>query len=622
VRRTLAPIGFDRYLVGMITVALIPALVLAVAVVTRNIGQQRRELRSVLRHDADAVSTMLDARLADQMVVLKTLSLEPGTRSGASAPFAEAARTLLAGYPDWESVTLASPTAPPLVVRRGAAPPPSSQPLAGAGTGTPPVPNGETVGIISPASPGGPTTIALGVPVERDGKIVAGLWARVLPSNLLSRLKAQARAAGWTLMIIDDDGTVVAATRRRLVGRRFPYGPWQEFRNRQDGVVTGRALDGTPMYIAFRRSDIAHWTVANATPIGPAFAPTRHPSFWGWALVGAVAFPLLLVGLAAGSLRRRMRELAAAAANVSPEGPWLPVPPSGVREIDAVHDALRRARAALVEGAENRERVHEAEVALLHAQRAEAVGHLASAIAHDFGNLALVVHGRLELIQRAAGDQRRVESLIEPALSLCTSAGSMMSDLARTLRTEATPSGPAQLNSLVGDMRDLVRRAAGRGVRVEFLLRPELWLCSVNATMFRSAVFNLVVNAKAAMPKGGTLRIETRNVTIPPDNAETDGVPAGEYVLLAIADTGAGIPPEIVSQIFDPLFTTRRSGRGTGLGLAIVREFVHQAGGHVRVASEIGVGTSFFLHFPRRIETEQIQSHDSVTEPLTLDRVP
>lgn len=621
--RPTRPLSFRLYLAGMTTAALIPVIVLAAAVVARDAALQRRELRTVLRGNALAVSTMLDTRVADEVAALKALAGSPRMRSGAFGLFLSEAQVLLAGYQRWQSVVLVSATGQPLVVAQAGPPRSLASPSVDpATTGGWDIPTGETVTAMPPAHPGGTPKVQVGVPVDRNGEVVGALWACLAPDSLSAALASQRLVSRWASVVVTEDGIVLAATDPRLVGRPFAYAPWREIRARRLGVITGRAPDGIPVYVAFDHSRIAPWTIADVAPITSAFPDPAELPAWAWALAGAVAFPLLLVGFAGSFLQRRMQEVAATAVSISRDEPLPPAPPTGVREIDAVHAALRHARQALAERAESRERLHQAEVALLHSQRSEAISHLSSAIAHDFGNLALVISGRLELIRRAVADERKVARLIEPALELTRAAGRMMSDLARTMRTQVAPPGPAQLNELVSEIADLLRRAAGRGVRTEFSLQPDLWRCMVNPTMLRSALFNLVVNARAAMPDGGTLRIHTGNTTIPSGAATRDEPPPGEYVLLTVTDTGAGIPAETLSRIFDPFFTTRRNGRGTGLGLAIVQEFVQQSGGHIRVASEIGIGTAFFLYFPRSdAETDGPSSHESAATPVTPDRV-
>ena len=596
------PLSFGMYLAGLIAVALIPVLVLAVAVVAQGVALRRHELRSVLRGNARAVASVLDDRLADGIAALTALTGSPRMRSGEFGLFDAEARVLLAGYGRWQSVTLVSATGSRLaVVRSPVARSSSAEAVARPATWQR-IPDQAIVSAVPLPSLDGTTEVEVGVPIARGGQRVGALWARLSPDCLRTALMAHSIRPQWTAAIIGTDGIVLATNDTALVGQRFPYDGWRDVHPGTPIATQVRTAGGKRAYVAFDRLTVAPWTVAYVAPISGEVAPPLPTSSWTVTVTGAVVVPLLAVGLAGGFLRRRVHELAGAAAAVSHDGPMPAQRPTGVREIDAAHAALREARQALAERAADRDRLHEAEVSLLQSQRAEAISHLASAIAHDFGNLALAISGQLELVRRRLGDQPQVTDLIEPALRLTLEAGRMMSDLTTAVRTRTAAPQPAQLNQVLRDAAALLRQAAGRGVRTEFSLQPDLWLCTINHTMLKSAVFNLVINAKAAMPAGGRLWIQTCNTTVPADTTGAEEPPAGEYVMLVVSDTGAGISPETLDRIFDPFFTTRRDDNGTGLGLAVVRDFVMHAAGHIRVTSQPGAGTTFFLYFPRRTE--------------------
>ncbi|MDE2583091.1 MAG: hypothetical protein KGL52_15760, partial [Rhodospirillales bacterium] len=552
------------------------------------------------RSEVHAVATVLDRQLASETASLSALARfahlprDDRSRDGLAA-FIDDVRLAGAGNQRWQSVTLVSASGKALAsvtVAAGLAPLPA--PPEGWGVLTRP-----TVTVSPPPSPGAAPTVQVGVPVIRDGRVAGTLWARRVPGTLRAALATVLGVPRMNTILVSYDGIVLAATDPRLVGRPVPFPRLRNLGGRRAGLVSVAPDGSARTYVAFQRADAAPCTVAIIAPIPSELPQPGELPLWAWGLAVAVALSLLAVGLGGSFLRRRMHDLAVAAAAVSQDAPPQLPQPTGVRELDAVQAALHHASQALAERVANRERLHEAEIAVLNMQRAEAISQLTSTIAHDFGNLALVISTRLELIRRSFRGDPRVPRLIDPAVKLTISAGRMISDLARATRTHLAPPMPAQLNELVRETADLLRQAAGRGVHTEFLLQPDLWRCNTNPTMLRSAMFNLVVNAKRAMPDGGTLRIQTCNTVIPADAAEPDEPPAGEYVMLVVSDTGFGIPPETLGRIFDPLFTTRRSGLGTGLGLATVREFVTQSAGHIRVTSRVGEGTTFFLYFPR-----------------------
>ncbi len=604
------PLSFGTHLAGLIAAALIPVIVLATAVIAQGIAVERHELRAALRGHSRAVASVLTQRLTEEIDALAALSTSPRMRSGQFALFGSEARALLAGYQQWQSISLVSGTGELLAVVHE---PPVARSPNGAAAEPWEIPTHATVRSRPPAGPGDPAHVEIGVPVTRDNRIVGALWARRAPDRLSAFLRSQRDSPDWTAAIIGPDGIVLAATDQGLVGRPFPDPAWRNPGPRARALTSTHAVAGTRAYVALDRLSVAPWTVAYVAPVGGTIAAPLRSLSWSLILIGGVATPLLLVGIAGGFLQRRMQDLARAAASVSHDEPMPAERPTGVREIDAAHEALRQAHQALAERAANRDRLHEAEVSLLQLHRAEAVSHLTSAVAHDFGNLALAISGQLELVRRKLGDHPDVTRLIEPALQLTVEAGRMMTELTTTARAPGTPPQPAQLNQMIRDTKPLLSKAAGRGVRTEFALQPDLGLCSVNPAMLKSALFNLVINAKAAMPKGGRLRVETCNTTLPPDGAPgAEEPPAGQYVMLVVSDTGAGIPADILDRIFDPFFTTRRNAHGTGLGLAVVREFVTQSGGHIRVTSRVGSGTTFFLYFPR--------TDEAATPPQRLGR--
>ena len=155
---------------------------------------------------------------------------------------------------------------------------------------------------------------------------------------------------------------------------------------------------------------------------------------------------------------------------------------------------------------------------------------------------------------------------------------------------------------LTGGMGELLRRAAGETVRLEMPTAPDVWPCQIDPTQFETTLLNLVINARDAMPDGGTVRIVADNVVLGAEEAQKLEVPAGDYVRVDVADSGSGIAPEHVPRLFEPFFTTKDAGKGSGLGLAMVHGFARQSGGTVTVSSEPGRGTTFSLFLPRAAE--------------------
>ena len=237
------------------------------------------------------------------------------------------------------------------------------------------------------------------------------------------------------------------------------------------------------------------------------------------------------------------------------------------------------------------------EAQLLQAQKMEAVGQLTGGIAHDFNNLLGVILGNLQLLERPLKNEERLHKKIKTA----TRAAIRGADLTRRLlsfsRRQLLEPKVLDLNSLVASLDDLLRRTLGEGIAIETVFEENLWATTVDRGQMENALLNLAINARDAMPDGGSLIIETRNVVLDQDlHAEAA---AGEYVMVSVSDTGCGMSEEVRQQVFEPFFTTKGVGQGSGLGLSMVYGFVEQSGGQVVVQSEEGFGTSLDLYFPR-----------------------
>jgi signal transduction histidine kinase len=259
----------------------------------------------------------------------------------------------------------------------------------------------------------------------------------------------------------------------------------------------------------------------------------------------------------------------------------------------------------------------EAEATLRQAQKMEAVGQLTGGIAHDFNNLLTIIIGNLDTMRRALADASNpgnVEELraklakpVESALKGANSAAQLTQRLLAFSRRQALAPAKVDLNRLVADMIEILRRSLGEDINIETVLGAGLWPTFVDPHQVENVLLNLALNAKAAMPKGGHLTIETANAYL--DDAYTarfGDVEPGQYVLLCVTDTGTGIRTEILDRVFDPFFTTKPQSEGSGLGLAMVHGFVKQSGGHIRIYSEEGHGTTVKIYLPRSMGSEKV----------------
>jgi PAS domain S-box-containing protein len=252
----------------------------------------------------------------------------------------------------------------------------------------------------------------------------------------------------------------------------------------------------------------------------------------------------------------------------------------------------------------------EAETRLHQAQKMEAVGQLTGGIAHDFNNILQVIVGNLEvtriLLQRGQGhDGHGAEPMlkaIETAQKASRSAAQLVQRLLAFGRQQRLEPASLDANALISDMADMISRTLAETVEVETALAPELWMTFADRNQLESALLNLVVNARDAMPDGGRLMIETANVEIG-DTLAKDIAP-GQYVMVSVSDTGCGIAKELLDKVFEPFFTTKDVGMGSGLGLSMVYGFVKQSRGHVRIYSELGSGTTVKIYLPRLLPGE------------------
>lgn len=246
----------------------------------------------------------------------------------------------------------------------------------------------------------------------------------------------------------------------------------------------------------------------------------------------------------------------------------------------------------------------EAEQSLRHAQKLEAIGQLTGGVAHDFNNLLMVVSGGLNLLERTDDPARRGRILTGMREAAARGEALTRQLLAFSRRTALTPE-PTDLSALLEGMRILIAGALRGDIVINIRIASDLWPVLTDPTQLNLVILNLAVNARDAMPKGGTLTITATNATLEGSNHYAL---SGEFVRIEVSDTGIGIPAQILDRVFDPFFTTKEVGKGTGLGLSHVYGFAKQSGGHVEISSREGEGTSVILYLPRGEAVAQITS--------------
>ncbi|MDI4237372.1 MULTISPECIES: ATP-binding protein [unclassified Bradyrhizobium] len=280
------------------------------------------------------------------------------------------------------------------------------------------------------------------------------------------------------------------------------------------------------------------------------------------------------------------------------------------RAFNAMADALKHREHELSEA---REQFHQS-------QKMESVGQLTGGVAHDFNNLLTVVSANLELIE-AGDDIGKIRHFAAAARRAVDRGAKLTAQLLAFSRRQILNPRPVNTNQLVSEFQGIIRKAVGEACRVKVWTSEGLWLCHVDPARLETALLNLALNARDAMPNGGVLDIEMKNVVV--GEGAVAGCLPGSYVRLSVRDTGSGMPPEVRNRVFEPFFTTKEVGKGSGLGLSMVYGFVRQSGGHIAVESALGKGTTVSLYLPRATQTPSVELDDvrSQAFPAGSERV-
>ncbi len=253
---------------------------------------------------------------------------------------------------------------------------------------------------------------------------------------------------------------------------------------------------------------------------------------------------------------------------------------------------------------------------LRQAQKMEAIGQLTGGIAHDFNNLLTVIIGNLEAVLQDAPGTAQQNDRVRSALSAAERGAGLTHRLLAFARQQPLSPVSMDLNETVRGMRTLLARTLGERIDIELATAAELWHCVADPSQIENAILNLAINARDAMPEGGKLTIETMNVWLDENGAASAELTPGQYVMIAVTDNGTGMTDQVKRRAFEPFFTTKDVGKGSGLGLAMIYGFARQSGGHVKIYSEVGLGTSVKVYLPRSYVRPQAgEPQASVGEP-------
>ncbi|MBT9488115.1 MAG: response regulator [Rubrivivax sp.] len=453
----------------------------------------------------------------------------------------------------------------------------------------------------------GTAVLQIAYPVRSaQGELQFVLLASLSLPKLLEGLSLP--VPGAELLLLSDLGQVLATTRRDpgrwQPGNAVADSPVFALVRQQPGrisVIPG--VDGAPMVWAVvddpaTRQARLHVLASAPQRLLVAQANRRFMQDLGVLAAAAVAIFAAMWLLTERVIRRQISriahmatELAAGRLSTRLHGPL----PRG--ELGALMGVLNQTAEALEQQGTA---ITELNERLRRSQRLEAVGQLTGGVAHDFNNLLTVVMGNAELLVEMNADRPAQRQLAEMIVSAAQRGAELTQRLLAFARKQALDPKVVDLNELVAGMDGLLRRSLGEHIEIELIRGAGLWPALVDQGQLENALLNLCLNARDAMPGGGRLTLETANARLDADYAAHHSeVNPGQYTMLAVSDTGAGIAPEHLQRVFEPFFTTKEKGKGTGLGLAMVYGFCKQSGGHVTVYSEPGDGTTVRLYLPR-----------------------
>lgn len=457
---------------------------------------------------------------------------------------------------------------------------------------------------------------AIQVPVTIDGAIRYHLLIGINAATLQPLLARQHFRSDWIVTLVDRQGMVLARSRHpeRFVGKAASPEVQQRLNAAMAGVNEGRTLDGIDVRAFFDTVPSAEWKVLISIPI----SDIRRVPLQAAALLGGLMAALLAAGMfAAHRLARRAIgpiEYLGRSADELGKGKELEYRPQGIVEIDSVArrmlDAGRQIRQAQQEleqrVADAVAATERAQGALLKSQKLEALGRLTGGIAHEFNNLLQTLSTALQLAELRNKDDK-VGGLLQTCKKTVQRAAALTGQLGSFGRIQEARQETVDACQQLRSARQLMSGALRADIALQIDCDEPAWPIRVEPLQFDLALLNLAVNARDAMPHGGVLRIEARNVALahPPAGSALEALAPGDYVRVTVSDTGSGMTPEVLARALDPFFTTKGQGQGTGLGLAQAYAFALQSQGLLLLDSEPGKGTRVDIWLPRAQQPAQ-----------------
>jgi signal transduction histidine kinase len=590
-------------LVALSLAILLPVIVAASVGLTLLYKEHERAAQESLRQITYALAILVERELAVIESTLRTLATSPYLNDGDLKGFYEYAKALVPS--EERTIVLVDRAGQQLINTRQ--PYDKPLPLASAfpeveSTGT----NERVLSNLYSASLAKKHSYALRIPIKKDGQTQYYLSMGSYASTLQKILDYQRLKPGWNAAIIDGNGVRIA---RRLEAEKYVGQPVTEdlfsrMKQVQEGLFEGDRADGINAYVFYTNIPGTAWTFVTSMPKAELrSALVGAFQFAATITLAALALALILAYLASRSIAQEVRNLARLASEMA-RGRKMNVPRTGIAEIrevamqmaaasERIRSAQEQLESRVRDAVANSNKAHEA---LLQHQKLEALGRLTGGIAHDFNNLLQTISMSIDIANRSVKD---------PAVLNALDAGKRASQNAAKLTRQLMSFGRNRVGEVITvdfrdrmlQMKDLIANALRVDIRLDIETAGDLWPVTVDTVQLELSVLNAALNARDAMPKGGVLTIRANNEVI--RESEIPDLAPGEYIRIAISDTGEGISPDVLPRVFEPFFTTKETGKGSGLGLAQFYGFAKQFGGLATIESTPGKGTTVSMYLPR-----------------------
>ncbi|WP_207485198.1 ATP-binding protein [Arenibaculum pallidiluteum] len=528
--------------------ALLPLVILSASLGTAWLRQQHAAMEQDALARTDRIATAVARELTTQITLLRALAESPLLDGPVDRTvFTEAADRVRRMMPLWSVVALSDDAGNRLVETPELMPTATGK-VVDLDSHVRAVARREAVIGAVRRGPRGRPAFAIRVPVIRDGRPVLVLSAVVMPDAVRDILFAAGLPQTWIGAVVDGDGNLAARTvgPATLIGEPASDSVRAARDRADEGIHESVTIEGLRTVSVFKVLPGTRWSVHVGIPRGVYRAPLVRAA---WLLGTGAAVSLAMVAAMMWLLVREFRH--------------------------------RRREA----------------VAREESERLEALGRLTGGVAHDFNNLLMVARAGADLIKRRKGDAAQVERIADSLIAAVERGAALTRQLLAFARRSEYRPVDLDLRQRAGGWADLLRQAVGAGINVSLALPESLWSVRTDPQALETALVNLAVNARDAMPSGGSLLVTATNVVM--RGTRADAGLHGEFVSLNVQDTGHGIPAEVLGRIFEPFFTTKPAGKGTGLGLSQVFGFAKQSGGAVTVVSGPGRGATFTLFLPR-----------------------